>query len=280
MEKKSFYAIVPANVRYCKELTPNAKLLYGEITALCNEKGYCWASNEYFSDLYEVSTRTITRWINQLNSLGFVQSTVYKNHERHIRVGGMTFMSRGLDNNVRGVRQECLHNNTTNNTTNNTLTEKEFSEPDNNTDGVVVPKTKEGKRTNKLNSTLMYKEPTIELDEDGEIMEQVEVPKKYKDKRKLYKRLSEYYAKEIGENVKAGYAYAILKRIINELERQFPNYTEKQMEVEVKNRILVLKTYFTNKNLSWSLNTVLNHLNRIEHDYYPDIKHLITLFKV
>ena len=71
---KSYYAIIPANVRYDNDLTPNAKLLYGEITALCNEKGYCWASNEYFAELYKTSTRTVSRWIQQLTSKGYVTS--------------------------------------------------------------------------------------------------------------------------------------------------------------------------------------------------------------
>ena len=75
-QQKAYYAIIPANVRYDKDLVPNAKLLYGEITALCNEKGYCWASNQYFAELYNVSDRTIKNWISQLVDKGYIQRSV------------------------------------------------------------------------------------------------------------------------------------------------------------------------------------------------------------
>lgn len=75
-QQRSYYAIIPANVRYDKDLVPNAKLLYGEITVLCNEKGYCWASNQYFAELYNVSDRTIKNWISKLADKGYIQRSV------------------------------------------------------------------------------------------------------------------------------------------------------------------------------------------------------------
>lgn len=70
--EQGYYAIIPANVRYCKELCPNAKLLYGEITALCNRKGFCWAKTSYFTELYGCDERTVRRWIEQLAENKFI----------------------------------------------------------------------------------------------------------------------------------------------------------------------------------------------------------------
>lgn len=82
---RSYYAIIPADVRYNEKLTPNAKLLYGEITALCNEKGYCWANNKYFADLYKVDKITISRWLKQLQKEGFISSElVYKKGTKQV----------------------------------------------------------------------------------------------------------------------------------------------------------------------------------------------------
>jgi len=67
-----FYAIIPASVRYDNDLPANAKLLYGEITALCNQKGYCWAGNSYFAKLYNKDERTIRYWINALRDKGHI----------------------------------------------------------------------------------------------------------------------------------------------------------------------------------------------------------------
>ena len=84
-QQESYYAIIPANVRYDKDLAPNAKLLYGEITALCNEKGYCWASNQYFAELYGVSVLSIKRWVNSLVTKGYVYRTLtYKPNSKEV----------------------------------------------------------------------------------------------------------------------------------------------------------------------------------------------------
>lgn len=81
----TYYALIPANVRYDNDLCANAKLLYGEITALTNQNGSCWAGNKYFADLYGTSKNTISRWIKQLKDKDYIQIKIfYKENSKEI----------------------------------------------------------------------------------------------------------------------------------------------------------------------------------------------------
>jgi hypothetical protein len=70
--RPSYYAVIPATVRYHKKVPAGAKLLYGEISSLCNKKGCCWAGNAYFAELYQTSERTVINWINILRKYGYI----------------------------------------------------------------------------------------------------------------------------------------------------------------------------------------------------------------
>jgi uncharacterized phage protein (TIGR02220 family) len=121
--QKSYYAIIPADVRYDKDLTPNAKLLYGEITALCNEKGYCWAGNGYFADLYQKNKSTIARWLKDLEEKGYItREVIYKEGSREIENRYMRICDGGMRKNETTPIGKSERDNTTviNTTFNNT----------------------------------------------------------------------------------------------------------------------------------------------------------------
>ena len=88
-EKPNYFAIIPAEVRYDKSLTPNEKLLFGEISALSQKNGSCWASNNYFAELYDVYPTSISRWIKHLAERGYITiKLVYRSrHERGWKKG-------------------------------------------------------------------------------------------------------------------------------------------------------------------------------------------------
>ena len=83
--KVNYYAIIPATIRYSKELKPAEKLLYGEITALTNIKGYCYASNRYFANLYNVTLHTVSQWISHLEKLQYVTIEMIRDNNKVIK---------------------------------------------------------------------------------------------------------------------------------------------------------------------------------------------------
>ena len=124
-EKKSYYAIIPANIRYDESLPPNAKLLYGEITALCNAEGYCWASNKYFADLYGVSVVSISKWINVLVNRGYIASEIiYKEGTKQIEGRYITILYEPIKEKFNTpIKEKIKDNNTSINTTSNNTNE-------------------------------------------------------------------------------------------------------------------------------------------------------------
>ena len=64
--KPTYWGRIPAEVRYDKSLPAAARLLYAEFDALSRKQGYCWASNSYFADLYDVDVATVSKWIKKL----------------------------------------------------------------------------------------------------------------------------------------------------------------------------------------------------------------------
>lgn len=135
-EQASYYAVIPANVRYDKNLRANEKLLYGEISALTNKTGKCWASNKYFADIYGVTTQAVSKWVLNLKKSGYISiDYTYKAGSKEIenRIIKMvstnvdevsindlevsTNVDRGINNGLQGYQQKFKENNINNNNT-------------------------------------------------------------------------------------------------------------------------------------------------------------------
>ena len=77
-ERPGYYAIIPADVRYDDRIPANAKLLYGEISALIGAAGFCYASNQYFAKIYGMSTDSISRLFKKLEDNGYISREIEK----------------------------------------------------------------------------------------------------------------------------------------------------------------------------------------------------------
>ena len=90
MKVPTYQTTLPPQVRFDHRLAAYARLLYGEIKALCDQQGYCWASNHYFAGLYQVEKKTVSRWISQLETRCYIRVETGKatGHRRRIYLIG------------------------------------------------------------------------------------------------------------------------------------------------------------------------------------------------
>lgn len=82
--KIGYYAVIPSTVLFNESLKANEKLLYAVITVMSNKEGYCFASNNYFAELFNSKPHTISNWISHLNKLEFVCVEIIKNDKNEI----------------------------------------------------------------------------------------------------------------------------------------------------------------------------------------------------
>lgn len=77
-ERPGYWTVIPAAVRYDRALPPNAKLLYGEVAALSDKRGYCYAQNSYFAELFGLSDRSVSRLLAALAERGYLRMEVVR----------------------------------------------------------------------------------------------------------------------------------------------------------------------------------------------------------
>jgi hypothetical protein len=125
-ETPNYFAIIPAEVRYDASLKDKAKLLYGEITALSDKNGYCYASNKYFAELYNISITSISLLIKNLIENGYIESEIiYKENSKEIDKRYLRIVKGGYLSKIKdGIKENLKDNNIKNNNTRNNIYNK------------------------------------------------------------------------------------------------------------------------------------------------------------
>lgn len=131
--KPGYYAVIPAEVRYDTTIPANAKLLYGEISALTGAEGFCYATNQYFAELYGVAEETISRLLAKLEKAGHIVREIVKDKDGqivqrklHLRVSAPDghdpappideIVNTSPQKDQEGIDEKVKENNTSNNT--------------------------------------------------------------------------------------------------------------------------------------------------------------------
>lgn len=83
--KKIQFVIVPEFILTNTDIPVGEKLLLGDIASHTKQEGYCWGTNDYFSQRYKVTPRTISRWINDLKRRSLIKTEmIYQKNSKEV----------------------------------------------------------------------------------------------------------------------------------------------------------------------------------------------------
>ena len=129
-EQPNYYAILSAEVRYDNRLKANVKLLFAEITALCNMNAECFATNKYFADLYGKSKTSISVWVSELVKYGYIKvHYTYKEGTKEILNRHISILKGGIEEKSKPPYKKTSKSNTTRTNTMNSNTKGSFKKP-------------------------------------------------------------------------------------------------------------------------------------------------------
>ncbi len=93
--RQSYYCVIPWKLLTDKSITSTAKLLYGEISALANREGYCWATNEHLAKTLGIQNpKRISLLISNLRDSNYIYVEIEENYKRKIWLQPPTLIER------------------------------------------------------------------------------------------------------------------------------------------------------------------------------------------
>ena len=86
MEKSDLKGLwMPSEILINNKLSDKEKIILSMIMYLSKDKGYCFATNNYFSDILNITVVSISRIINSLKKKNYIKTNMnYKSNSKEI----------------------------------------------------------------------------------------------------------------------------------------------------------------------------------------------------
>ena len=78
------YLKIPESVLSNSNICATSKILYGYISLLCHQNGYCYATNSFLGKTLKVTPRTITRLIRELKDANLITISYTEDRVRRL----------------------------------------------------------------------------------------------------------------------------------------------------------------------------------------------------